>query len=236
MAGRAATESEPESRKAKAERWRKIHVEIAKRRAAEQRAWAQRRLARTDILSWEERHPEAAAEERALRKQRRAIRKGFSHKVHGTPETHYRAAQVHQGAMARLFMSGSINEDQLAWSAEIRAVAERIGRDVAIGTVSFETRVDQSRSGDGTFFERLGAVRAEVAYTRWRAALPAPEIVLAIIVEDLACSAAARRFHKNTRTVRKLLTDALDAWPYWQRDARDEIDHDALSAAHAAIA
>ena len=78
-------------------------------------------------------------------------------------------------------------------------------------------------------------MRAEVAYTRWRAAVPAPGLVLAVIVEDLGCNAAAARFSKDKRTVRKLLVDALDAWPRFQRDACDEVDEATLLAAQAAI-
>lgn len=180
-------------------------------------------------------HPVRAREERALRIANAKVHEDWGHKVHGTPETHAKAAGTRQGALARLFMAGSIDADQLAWSAEIRRVHERIGADVAIGTVSLETRVDGSRSSDGTFFEKLGAVRAEVAYSHWRRAIGAPAIVLAIVVEDLACSAAAARFHRDSRTVRALLIDALDLWPAYQRQACDEIDEATLLAAQAAI-
>lgn len=191
-----------------------------------------RRKVHADYVS---RHPARAREERALRVAQARLQKDWGHKRAGTPETHAKAVSVQQGALARLFMAGSISVDQLAWSAEIQRVHARIGADVAIGTVSYETRVDQGRHGDGTFFEKLGAVRAEVAYSLWRAWLPAPGLVLAMIVEDLHCGAAGKRFHKDTRTVRKLLVDALDAWPHFQSDACDQVDEATLLAAQAAI-
>ena len=180
------------------------------------------------------RHPERAREERGFRQAQTRLAKLGTHRE-ATPETIAKARRVQQGALARLCASGSIDADQLAWSCEIRMVHERLGADVRIGTVSLETRVDQSRHGDGSFFEKLGAVRAEVGYTRWRAALPAPGLVLAVIVEDLGCNAAAARFSQDKRTVRKLLVDALDAWPRFQRDACDEVDEATLLAAQAAI-
>ncbi|BBC72904.1 conserved hypothetical protein [Altererythrobacter sp. B11] len=181
------------------------------------------------------RHPAKAREETALRKANRRLQADWGHKRAGTPETHEKASRVQQGALARLFMAGSISADQLAWAAEIRVVAERIGADVAIGTVSLETRVDTSRSFDGTFFEKLGAVRAEVAYTAWRASLAKPAPVLAMIVEDMACLRAARLFHMRTETARRLLTEALDAWPDFSRMACDSVDEATLLAAQAAI-
>lgn len=179
------------------------------------------------------RHPARAREEGGFRKAQADLAKLGDYRE-ATPET-LAKAHVRDGALARLCLAGSINADQLAWACEIRRVVERIGADVRIGTVSLETRVDQSRFGDGTFFEKLGAVRAEVAYSLWRAWLPAPAIVLAMIVEDLACSAAAQRFRRNTRTVRKLLTEALDAWPQFQSEACDQVDEATLLAAQAAI-
>lgn len=202
----------------------------AKRRAAkrEERHSASHR-------AWCKRHPEKAREERALRQAQAALQRDFGHKVNGTPETHRHAAAVRQGALARLYAAGSISIDELAWALEIRVTHERITGGVAIGTMSLETRVDQNRSGDGTFFERLGAVRAEVAYGRWRADLPAAAPVLAMIVDDQACSVVGRRFRRSTRTLRKWLTEALDAWPDYYSEACDEVDEPTLLAAHAAI-
>jgi hypothetical protein len=185
---------------------------------------------------WARRHPELAREERALRKAHAVAQRDFGGKPDGTPETHAKAARTHQGALARLFMAGHLSIDQLASGEEIRAVHERIGRDVAIGTMSMETRVDQSRSGDGTFFERLGAVRSEVAYTRWRQWLGrSAGVVLAVLIEDLACRSAAQQWHMRDATARGLLSGALDAWRDFIGEACDEIDEATLLAAQAGI-
>lgn len=184
---------------------------------------------------WAEQHPELARQERALRLEQMHLVPDWGHKRGGTPETLEKASRVRQGALARLFMSGALSADQLAWAAEIRTVADRIGRDVTIGTMSMETRVDQSRSGSGAFFERLGAVRAEVAYTSWRRSLAAPAPVLSMIVEDVACSTVAKRFRRDKRTIQRILIDAIDAWPGHYDDARNRVDEATLLAAQAAI-
>jgi hypothetical protein len=185
--------------------------------------------------SWEQRHPARAAQERALRRERRQIRKDWSHKVNGTPETHYRASQVRQGALARLYETGAIDIEQLSASQDIATVHQRIGADVTVRTVSLETRVDASRT-DRSFFERLGAVRAEVAYTRWRAALPGPAApILDMIAGDIGYTEVARRYSMHNRRAKKLLISALDLWPRFSKEARDEIDEATLLAAQAGI-
>jgi hypothetical protein len=137
--------------------------------------------------------------------------------------------------MARLCTAGHIDADQLAAAISIRMVHDRIGRDVAIGTMSMETRVDQSRSGDGTFFEKLGAVRAEVAYTRWRQALDRPAPVLALIVEDHACREVARRHHMRDASLRRMLTMALDLWFEILGRVRKEVTSAELALAQAGV-
>jgi len=186
--------------------------------------------------SWQQRHPKKAAQELALRRERRLIRKEWSHKVNGTPETHYRASHARQGSLARLYQSGAIDIEQLSASQEIAAVHERIGADVTVRTVSLETRVDTGRTAAQTFFEKLGAVRAEVAYTRWRAALPGPAApILDMIAGDVAYTEAARRYSMHNRRAKRLLIQSLDLWPAMARQARDEIDEATLIAAQAGI-
>lgn len=201
-------------------------------------AWAQRRLEalNAEPKTWGTRHPARAEEETALRRQRRAIRKNFGHKVNGTPETHFRASRVRQGSLARLYESGGIDIDQLGSALEIAAVHDRIGAEVTVRTVSLETRVDRSVNASGTFFERLGAVRAEVAYSRWRANLPGPAApILDMIAGDVGYTEAARRYAMHNRRAKKLLISALDLWPPMQRQACDEVDEASLLAAQAGI-
>jgi hypothetical protein len=179
---------------------------------------------------WARAHPALAAEEAALARQGAVVADWRKHEAHGTAETLLKARHVQQGAMARLFMNGHLSIDQLAWSAEIRTVAERIGRDVAIGSISFETRVDNGFSGHRLAEESLGRVRAEMAYSKWRGRLKRPAPVLAMIVEDLALRSVARAFRMRDVGARMLLIDALDDWPDCWGWARDRVDEDDLVA------
>ncbi|MFC3097358.1 hypothetical protein [Alteraurantiacibacter palmitatis] len=187
-----------------------------------------------------QRHPERVKAERALRKHNRQIAKmataaGSHAPCEATPQTLAHAARAHQGAIARLFHAGAIDAVQLGAAHSIRMVYERLGRDVRIGSMSMETRVDQSRSGDGTFYERLGAVRAEMAYSRWRAQLARPAVVLAMVVEDRSCREVARQNGMRDSTARRYLTDALDEWGRIIGGVCREVTDADLAAAHAGI-
>lgn len=179
---------------------------------------------------WARAHPARAAEEAQLGAEVALIDSWRKHDAHGTAETLLKAGRVQQGALARLYMNGHLTIDQLAWAQEIRVIVERIGRDVAIGSLSLETRVDNGRDLTRQHREGLGRVRAEVAYTRWRAKLRKPAPVLAMIVEDRACRAVARAFRMRDVAARRLLIDALDAWPGCYSDAADRIDAEDLLA------
>jgi hypothetical protein len=185
--------------------------------------------------SWQDRHPRRAADEAGLAEANQQALDDFGRKTHGTYQTHAHAATIRQGALARLYQSGAISIDQLAAGASIQHIHAVITRDVTIGTLSLETRVDVSRSGDGAFFEKLGTVRSEVAYSAWRRELKHPALVLAVIVDDLSLSAAARAFRVRKASVRPILTDALDLWDEMIGRAVDDIDEATLLAAQAGI-
>jgi len=185
---------------------------------------------------WARAHPALAADEARLARQAAAVADWRKHEAHGTPETLLKARHVQQGALARLFMNGHLSIDQLAWAQEIRVVVERIGRDVAIGSISLETRVDNGFSGWRVGEESLGRVRAEMAYTRWRGQLKKPAPVLAMIAEDRACRAVARAFRMRDAAARALLVDALDLWPDCCGWARDRVDADDLVAVQRRLA
>lgn len=206
-------------------------------KAERERRKAQQRLRSRIHENWRARHPKLADDERQLRRDHKAAERDFGHKVHGTVETLQKASRTRQGAMARLFQDGHLTADQLAFSQAIRGVVERIGADVAIGTVSLETRVDGGRRSDGSFFERLGQVRSEVAYGRWRQALgPASAaIVLEMIVQDVSPNSAGRIYGKRPATCRTLLVSALNHWGDCIGVACSEIDEATLLAAQAAI-
>ena len=180
-------------------------------------------------------HPRRAAEERALRKAQAERQRDFGHKRNGTVETHAQAAQVRQGALARLYQSGAISIEQLGSALEIAAEVERIGADVSVKTASLETRIDISRSGHDMFFESLGRVRRAVAYSRWRAELPrvsegmgaAP--VLAMIVDDIGIVEAARQFGIHRRRAKRVLIAAVDLWPQVLGEAIRDVDAEDLA-------
>jgi hypothetical protein len=211
-----------------------------KRPKRDRRSQAQRRLdarAEAGKEAWARRHPAAAASERRLRKERADLVARWKHKNDGTPETHQHAARRNDGALARLYETGAIDAEQLAAAEEINLVAERIAAGVTIKTASLETRVDVTRMGDGGFYERLSQVRHEMAYTRWRHALPAPAPVLAMLTgEHLPLTIAARSFGMGHKRLKRLLIGALDLWPRMLRDAVREVDQGDLDRAHARIA
>lgn len=188
---------------------------------------------------WAARHPARAAAEARLHHQNSEAQAKFGRKPHGTAETLHKASTVQQGALARLYERGHISLDQLAWSQSIRVVAERLTADVRVGSLSLETRVDCGFQPGAGFYEKLGAVRAEVTYTRWRAGLLVRGVpvapVLALVVEDQPCSTVARRFGMRDTTTRQLLVRALDLWGDLNSEVCDEIDEAALLAAQAGM-
>lgn len=189
------------------------------------------------------RHPVRAREERGFRKEQRQRQRDHRGRDllrdSGTPETKAKAAKVRQGSLARMYEAGQLTIEQLASAQQIRGVAERIGRDVGYGSFSLETRVDQSRSGNGAFFEALGAVRAEVAYRRWcewlkrdaHAGAPA----IALIVDELSVTQAAKHWGMRTASVRKQLSTALDEWSDIIGEAARDIEEADLLAMHAGL-
>lgn len=171
-----------------------------------------------------------------LRKLRAELLERWKHKNEGTPETHDQASRRNQGALVRLYQSGAIDSEQLASAAEIAEVASRIAADVNVRTASLETRVDVTRIGDGGFFERLGQVRREFAYTEWRQLLPAPAPVLDMLVGDpVGFTIIAARYRIHNRKAKRLLLEALDLWPHVLGRACKSIDDKALAAAHARL-
>ncbi|MDC7809957.1 hypothetical protein CA223_05395 [Sphingomonas koreensis] len=164
-----------------------------------------------------------------------AQREAYGHRA-GTPETHERAAATRQGALARLHKSGAIDAMQLASAEQIAVIAERIGAGLSLRTMSMETRVDRTPMFDTRIRESLGAVRAEMAYSRWRGALGvfcAP--VLEMIVEDRGVTIVAKRYGFHVRRGRTMLIDALDMWGRMFAEACRMVDDRDLAIAHARL-
>lgn len=204
------------------------------------RAMLAERRARIEA-DWARRHPQLAQAERALGQAQRKAERDYGHKVHGTTETHAKAAQVRQGAIARLYQRGHLTISQLGAAAELAAAAEAIGAGLTVRTVSLETRVDTSRHGDQVFYEALGAVRREVTFSRWRQAVRIDlggavlALVQAVAIEDVALRSAAQAARMRDQTARNWLCIALDLWSAIHREVQDEIDPASLAAAQAGI-
>lgn len=175
-------------------------------------------------------------EQRALRKARAQTLERWHHKNAGTPETHEAHRRQRPGAIARLHASGYLDDDEKAYAEQIAAIVARIMADVTVRTASLETRIDGSRHGDA-FFEALGAVWNEMAYSRWRTAIgPADaKLVLDIIVRDVGVARAAALHGMHVRRARRMLTDALALWAQTHRRVRDEVTPADLAAAHAGL-
>lgn len=170
-----------------------------------------------------------------MRKARIAEVEQFGHKRNGTVQTLAQANRKRQGSLARLFESGAIDREQLQAGVDIASAAERIMSDVTVRTASLETRVDLS-AHDGVFWESLGAVRREAAYSSWRSAIaPHAPLVLAIVVEDVGIAAAAARHRMGTKRARAVLIQSLDRWLSHFAEARRQIDPATLIAIHSSI-
>lgn len=140
------------------------------------------------------------------------LREEYGHKK-GTPETyaHLAVELRREGSLARLARSGAIDAHQLAAAEEIRAGHAAVTAEVRVRTARWE------RSGSGGPLsadeESLGSWIRQRAYTRWREAVaPHAAMLLAIIIDDMALTHAARRWRVSDRRARRLLGDALDRW------------------------
>lgn len=173
----------------------------------------------------------ATEEERRLARVRIIAAANWSHKNEGTPETHERASKSRQGALARLYMSGCISIDQLAWAVEIAMAAEAIERDVAVRTASLEARVDNEGSGRNALVEGIVRVRRQVAYTHWRNWIRDPKrAVLDMVVGDpKSYVEVARQYRMRKERARRLLIDAIDLWPDAMKRAEDQVDEETLA-------
>lgn len=142
------------------------------------------------------------------------LRERWSHKNQGTPETHERAAAEarREGALARLVATGAIDAHQLAAAQEINEAYAAITAEVTVRVARLEPR----GSGGGpnaASAAPIAAVIRERAYQRWRddVGVHGP-MLLAIIVDDMAITSAARRWRLSNRRARAVLVAALDRW------------------------
>lgn len=141
-----------------------------------------------------------------------ALREDWSHKANGTPETHAHVDREarREGSLARLHKSGAIDAHQLAAADEIRAAYRLIVADVAVRTAKLEPR--STGGPNAASAEPIGRVIAERSYSAWRAAEPHAGMLLAIIIDDLPLTAAARDWRMSNRRARSVLIAGLDRW------------------------
>lgn len=146
--------------------------------------------------------------------ERVQLRERWSHKANGTAETHEHAA-VHarrEGALARLVATGAIDAHQLAAADQIAEAYRSITAEVAVRTANLAPR----SSGGGPHSASavpIAAVIRERAYSRWREAVGAHgAMLLAVIVDDMALTTAARTWRLSNRRARSILAAALDGW------------------------
>lgn len=185
--------------------------------------------------AWAGRHPARAIEERGFRKARAKLLDRWHHKNAGTPETHEAHHRRRAGAIARLYASGYLSDDELAWSQEIAAAAERIMAVAKVRTCSLEARVDDARH-DHAFHEALGAVWSEMAYSRWRAQIGArATMLLDVIVHDVGLVRAAAAHGMHVRRARKMLVDGLHLWARIHMHVRREVSEADVTAAQAGL-
>lgn len=142
------------------------------------------------------------------------LRERWSHKANGTAATHEHAAAEarREGSLARLHKSGAIDAHQLAAADGIREAYQLVVADVSVRTAKLEPR-STGGGPDAASAEPIRTVIAERAYSRWREAMgPNGPMLLAIIVDDVALTIAARRWRVSNRRARAILVNALDSW------------------------
>jgi hypothetical protein len=132
-------------------------------------------------------------------------------------------------ALAMMHERGAITPAQFFAAWQIAMTAELIQRAVSVKGASLEARVDQSGSARDHSIERLGHVRREQTYTRWRLTLPTPKrLVIDMVVSERPLVATARVYRVPWRKARDILIAALDRWIDIERRVADELDQEDL--------
>lgn len=169
--------------------------------------------------------------------ERAEILDRWAHKNEGTPETLEWANRAEQTSLSRMFMSGAIDVDQLAWAVEIATAAEIYEQDVAVRIVDYQPRIDCSASGKDVLVEGIMRVRREMAYGYWRNRIPNPKraILDMLVGETVSFSTVAKQYGMHKRKAKRLLISAIDIWPSAMEYAEREADAATIAAAHAGL-
>lgn len=139
-----------------------------------------------------------------------------------------------QSSIRKLLDDGQITDEQFYAAQSIARVAEMIQRNVSVRCASLEARVDCAGSGRDILVERLGAVRMEAVYTKWRTSIAVPRrMIVDMVLEDRSLFTTARVHGVGWPRAKRLLGDALDRWNDLMERARKDIDQDDVDRAHA---
>ena len=141
----------------------------------------------------------------------------------GTPETiaSLEHRQRRSGAVARLYASKALDADQLAAADKIATTYRAVTADAPFRTASWETRTGGGVGGGDIDIALLGATLGEYALYWWLGSIRQPDAIVAIVVHDMALTAAADRYALSVPRLRKLLGEALTTW--WRRYGRGEV-------------
>jgi len=141
----------------------------------------------------------------------------------GTPETiaSLEHRQRSPGAVARLYASKALDADQLAAADKIATTYRAVTADAPFRTASWETRTGGGVGGGDIDIALLGATLGEYALYWWLGSIRQPDAIVAIVVHDMALTAAADRYALSVPRLRKLLGEALTTW--WRRYGRGEV-------------
>lgn len=142
------------------------------------------------------------------------LRERWSHKANGTAETHEHAtaSAAREGALLRLVRSGAIDAHQLAAAEKIAEAFAAITAEVTVRTAKWG---DRHLGGSPNAAEAvpIAAVIQQRTYKRWREETGIyTRMVLAIVVDDVPVTIAARRWRLSNRKARSILILALDRW------------------------
>ncbi|MGJ0236971.1 hypothetical protein ACQEPB_00420 [Novosphingobium fluoreni] len=147
----------------------------------------------------------------------------------------HRIRQV--SSLGKLHENGQLSDAQYHAALEIAHVAEMIERQVSVRCASLEARVDCSGSARSVLIERLGAVRLEATYSKWRTSIALPRrMIVDMVLEDRSLFATARVYNVGWPRARRMLRDALDLWTELLERARKDIEQEDLDQMHAGLA
>ncbi|MEG8023923.1 hypothetical protein QP162_04760 [Sphingomonas aurantiaca] len=146
--------------------------------------------------------------------ERVQLRERWSHKTNGTAETHEHAAAQARREGRSPASSEPVRSTRTSLPRRIRSprrtIPSRPRLRCALRTWS---RAGSGGGPHSASHAPIAAVIRERAYARWREAVaPHGAMLLAIIVDDMALTTAARDWRLSNRRARSLLVSALDSW------------------------